>query len=180
MARSGLDEVPMERVAARAGVAVGTLYNYFENRESLVTAVLQRRHAELDEHLTAQQLATRPFPESLAVLVGATLAHFRQHARFFVLVMQQERTQSRRPGHGPGMRIVLTHARTVVEGARELAAMREQPALHAELVVGCLRAGLLWLLAERRTAAMWAAVEHEVVAFTLAGLGHARKMPSGD
>lgn len=176
MAETGLDDAPMERVAARAGVAVGTLYNYFENRESLVTAVLQRRHAELDEHLAAQRLATRPFPESLAALVGATLAHFRRHAPFFVLVMQQEQVQRRRPGHGPGMSIVLAHARVVVEGARELATMRDQPALRAELAVGCLRAGLLWLLAEKRSAATWAAVEAEVIAFTLAGLGHTQRV----
>jgi AcrR family transcriptional regulator len=171
MADSGLG-TPMERVAARARVAVGTLYNYFENREALVTAVLARRHAELDAHLTAQALAHRPFPDSLATLVHATFAHFRRHAAIFGVVMQQERVH-RRPGHGPGMLIVLAHARVAVAGARAGAASRGRPTLSAELCVGCLRAGLLWLLSSKRSAATWAAVEAEVIAFALAGLGHA-------
>jgi AcrR family transcriptional regulator len=173
LAEAGLHGAPMEAVAARAGVAVGTLYNHFKSRDALVNAVLDRRYADLEACLERQLVAERPFPESFAALVRAAFAHFREHAGFFSLVMQQERVQRRRPGHGPGMLIVLAHARLVFECAPTRAAKGfEVASLHAELAVGCLRAGLLWLLAAERDAAAWASVEREVVAFVLAGVGH--------
>ena len=44
---SGVD-VPLDRVAKRAGVSIGTLYNHFPNRGALIDAVLPDRVGELD------------------------------------------------------------------------------------------------------------------------------------
>src|SRR5437764_21209 len=51
--RQGLGSGRMEQVAASAGVSVGTLYNYFENREALVGAVLAARRRELLDRIEA-------------------------------------------------------------------------------------------------------------------------------
>ena len=41
-ARKGFAGVAMEDVAARAGLAVGTLYNYFPSKLALLLAILRR------------------------------------------------------------------------------------------------------------------------------------------
>ena len=45
-AERGVD-VPLEEIARRAGVSIGTLYNHFPNRCALLDAVLPKRLAEL-------------------------------------------------------------------------------------------------------------------------------------
>ncbi len=47
-AKRGVD-VPLEEIARRAGVSIGTLYNHFPNRGALLDAVLPERLAELDQ-----------------------------------------------------------------------------------------------------------------------------------
>lgn len=46
-AERGVD-VPLDEIARRAGVSIGTLYNHFPNRGALLDAVLPGRLAELD------------------------------------------------------------------------------------------------------------------------------------
>src|SRR6266508_4489678 len=43
----------MERIAARAGVAVGTLYNHFQDRNALVAALVRSRREAVEEHARA-------------------------------------------------------------------------------------------------------------------------------
>jgi AcrR family transcriptional regulator len=46
-AERGVD-VPLEEIARRAGVSIGTLYNHFPNRGALLDAVLPERLADID------------------------------------------------------------------------------------------------------------------------------------
>jgi AcrR family transcriptional regulator len=46
-ARKGYAGVAMEEVAARAGLAVGTLYNYFPSKLALLLAILRRETESL-------------------------------------------------------------------------------------------------------------------------------------
>jgi AcrR family transcriptional regulator len=64
-AERGLD-VPLEHVARRAGVSIGTLYNHFPTREALLGAVMPQRLAVL-EQITATALAD---PDPWAGFVG--------------------------------------------------------------------------------------------------------------
>src|SRR5439155_24611613 len=52
-AARGLSGASMNEIAARAGVAVGTLYNHFQDREALLEALLDARRAELKDRLDA-------------------------------------------------------------------------------------------------------------------------------
>ncbi|MGK5557499.1 TetR/AcrR family transcriptional regulator [Actinomadura kijaniata] len=42
-------EAPLEEIARRAGVSIGTLYNHFPTREALLDVILPQRIAALDE-----------------------------------------------------------------------------------------------------------------------------------
>ena len=55
-------EVPLEKIAAEAGVGVGTLYRHFPNRNALVAAVYQlevERLCDSPAELLAASLRTR-------------------------------------------------------------------------------------------------------------------------
>jgi AcrR family transcriptional regulator len=58
-AQRGVD-VPLDEIARRAGVSIGTLYNHFSNRGALLDAVLPERLAELDR--LAEAAAADPDP----------------------------------------------------------------------------------------------------------------------
>jgi AcrR family transcriptional regulator len=88
----GVHAARMEDVAARAGVSVGTLYNYFADRAALIEAlVLSRREAlvdRLDQALVAVE--GKRFEQQLERFLGELFAHFEQHRRFFSILMQGE------------------------------------------------------------------------------------------
>jgi AcrR family transcriptional regulator len=88
----GLHAAHMNDIAARAGVAVGTLYNYFKDREALLASLLEARREELlgriDEALAASQGVT--FRERLKVLMAAILAHAQAHRQFLHILWQGE------------------------------------------------------------------------------------------
>src|SRR5690242_4040434 len=47
LVRDGFDRASTNRIAAAAGVSVGSLYQYFPSKEALVAAVIERHNREL-------------------------------------------------------------------------------------------------------------------------------------
>jgi AcrR family transcriptional regulator len=86
----------MEDIAARAGVAVGTLYNHFEDRKALVAALVRSRRealiGRLDGTLAAKSGA--PVAEQLGAYLAAVEEHARAHGPLLGVLMQA--------GEGPG------------------------------------------------------------------------------
>ncbi len=80
----------MERIAVRAGVAVGTLYNHFRDREALASALACSRReglfARLDAALAAS--AGRPVREQLRAFIGAVAEHGKVHGRYLAMLVQ--------------------------------------------------------------------------------------------
>ena len=71
----GYRKLTTTRVADRAGVSVGTLYQYFPNRQALIRAVLERYLAEMSASIQAdcQKLRGRSLDEIAAGLVDAMI-----------------------------------------------------------------------------------------------------------
>jgi AcrR family transcriptional regulator len=72
----GKERLTTTRVAARAGVSVGTLYQYFPNKSALLQAAL-RRHLEHTRDAVREVipgLEGRPVEEMMAAVAGAFLA----------------------------------------------------------------------------------------------------------
>jgi AcrR family transcriptional regulator len=72
----GVERLTTTRVAERAGVSVGTLYQYYPNKQSLLFAVLSDH---LDKVASAVELACeqarhKPLAEMVRMVVGAFLA----------------------------------------------------------------------------------------------------------
>ncbi len=83
----------MEEIAARAGVAVGTLYNHFADREALLQTLLATRRQALLDKLDAALDETKgqPFADQVERFVRAIAEHSVAHAAFFTMLSQTER-----------------------------------------------------------------------------------------
>ena len=93
-ASKGMHAAHMGEIAALAGVAVGTLYNHFADRDALLAGLLEARRAELlariDEALGSGATKRAGFVERLRAFLVAVLAHKEAHRKFFSLLMQGE------------------------------------------------------------------------------------------
>jgi AcrR family transcriptional regulator len=83
-AERGLDATSTAAIAERAEVAVGTLYNYFPDRESLITALFKQRRDDMLPRITAAAEATKGLApeERLHAYLTAVLAVFEDYRRF--------------------------------------------------------------------------------------------------
>ena len=164
----------MDEIARRAGVAVGTLYNYFGGRERLVRAVLERRHHELDARLAQLEDLALSLPVAVERIVGEVFEHCAQHAAFFSVILHDDRIVPRPGGHGEGMRIVLRHLGRAFEDAVRRGAIDEtRAALDTELTVGCIRAGIIFVLARNGDETSWRDTAQRITSFVLAGCSRA-------
>ncbi|MFO0595473.1 MAG: TetR/AcrR family transcriptional regulator [Myxococcaceae bacterium] len=77
------DALSLEALAKRAGVGIGSLYDYFANRDGVFGAFLARLTDANFAQLEAKVHATRgqPFTEALPALVDATLEQYLAHPR---------------------------------------------------------------------------------------------------
>jgi AcrR family transcriptional regulator len=89
-AEEGLHATRMELIASRAGVAVGTLYNHFRDKDALLRSLARSRReallARVDHALAAVEgTGVRP---RLHAFLAAVAAHAREHGRFLTALVQ--------------------------------------------------------------------------------------------
>lgn len=78
LVKDGFDKASTNRIAEKAGVSVGSLYQYFPSKEALVTAVIERHSQELMQVVRRALLKAAMLPMEQAVrtlVVAAIDAH---------------------------------------------------------------------------------------------------------
>jgi AcrR family transcriptional regulator len=146
----GLHGGRMEGIARRAGVAVGTLYNHFADRDALIRALIEERRREMIERVDAAlRAAPADFERRLDAFVRAVFEHFERHRRFLAIVVHGEPDGSPPTlprGLAPPTPTLTELARRaeklMVQGIRERRLATERPQLLADLLVGMIRAAL--------------------------------------
>jgi AcrR family transcriptional regulator len=146
-AESGLAKSHVEDIARRAGVAVGTLYNYYKDRDALLAAVLNSRIEELTLEVEEAAERTRESPVREALLeLARTYFRFVERRRTFIRILSEGELTQLRHSYPTAAGIptqcwqrfrevfAKVLARAVADGAL--------PSLHAELDVWLLM-GLL-------------------------------------
>jgi AcrR family transcriptional regulator len=144
----GVGGMTIAAVASRAGVAVGTLYNYFPDGHGIVSALFRARRATLLPLITAAEAATRglPFELRLRDFVRMLLVAFERHKRFVRVAVLVDRDSSKIK---PRDTAVTTHTvsafdQIMREGARrKLFPVRQAP-VYARMMHGALRSLYLW------------------------------------
>ena len=87
----GFEEASMDRIAHEAGVAKGTIYLYFRNKEELLAHVADHGFHELMERARPAVAKARGAAPKLVGLLGAALAHTAENREIFRAL--QERTR---------------------------------------------------------------------------------------
>lgn len=92
IAAKGLQGAPLAQIAKKAGVAVGTLYNYFEDRDALIRALFEMRRATLRPQLRAaiSEHAELPFEQRLRVFLADVFQVFEAHRKFIKVMIETE------------------------------------------------------------------------------------------
>ncbi|RKD24489.1 hypothetical protein BEP19_08885 [Ammoniphilus oxalaticus] len=84
----GFSETTMDDIAEQAGVAKGTLYYNFKNKEALFSYVMRRGIEKLTEEIGEAIERAAGEPSKWAKIVAAQLDYFEEHRSFFRLLMQ--------------------------------------------------------------------------------------------
>ena len=141
-ARDGVQGARMEDVAGSAGVAVGTLYNYFEDRHALLEALLEARRAELLACIDAAlEPADLPFESTLQAMLTVIFDYYRQHLGLFALHMEAELVLRARGSYAASaMQAVFERMVRLVEAGVAGGALRAKDAdLYPPVLMGMLR-----------------------------------------
>lgn len=93
--KHGLHAAALVQIARRAGVAVGTLYNYFTDRDALIRGLFETRRATLRPRLLAalQAGAELAFEPRLRAAVRALFEAFESHRGFLKVAIENEHTR---------------------------------------------------------------------------------------
>src|SRR3989442_15948798 len=83
-------EVRMDDIAAEAGVAKGTLYRYFRDKEEMYLALLGRASRQLIQVLHHRVAEARSAGAKLAPIVDAVIAFFHPQPHLFDFIFPAE------------------------------------------------------------------------------------------
>jgi AcrR family transcriptional regulator len=176
----GATHARMEDIAASAGVAVGTVYNYFEDRTALVTALLDGRRRDMFEALdavapaagSAADKSSRGFEAELERFVTPLARHFDANRALLNVLLDEELLRGIDAEAASRRRTiqqeVLDRAeRLMAKGIRTHALQKGDPAVYAAMLVGMIRGVATTILA--RPEARVADSAREIVRVFLAG-----------
>jgi AcrR family transcriptional regulator len=137
----GYADASMERIAQEAGVAKGTLYLYFENKDGLLDQALAYGLDQLVE-LMRQAVATEngALPQLRAVVL-AGVNHARQHRAFFQALVDAR--HARPQPEDEGARLHMDLIAELVQQGTEAGALRAVDAERTARLVSHAMSGLV-------------------------------------
>jgi AcrR family transcriptional regulator len=142
-AEQGIHAARMEDIASSAGTAVGTLYNYFGDRNSLLEALMETRRVELlarvDEAVTGSRRDR--FEDRLGRFFSALVEHLQAHRRLFTILMEEESQRQRAKERKlSSIRTVAERAGTLIQdGVRSGVLRKEDAELFSTFLMGTVR-----------------------------------------
>jgi AcrR family transcriptional regulator len=150
-AEGGASKVSLQAIAERAGVAVGTIYNYFNDKEELLEALFARRreefYAEIDRATKAH--GDEPFVQQLEAYVGAVFQFFDARRAFLRLSLEERPAIVKGKGGRiqPAKQQLQDRAERIVRlGRREKMLRDEDVGLLAAVLVSIIRGVLVHLV----------------------------------
>jgi AcrR family transcriptional regulator len=142
--QEGLHAASMAQIAEKAGVAVGTLYNHFKDRDALLGALLDRRSDELLEKLDLQLAVGQKetFREQLRGFLYALFEHFEAHRSLLHSSFSGEHLTCVRKTDTP--RALYARVQTLIKnGQRQKAVRGDTDHSFAVILLGAVRATFL-------------------------------------
>jgi AcrR family transcriptional regulator len=171
IAKHGLHAAALVQIARRAGVAVGTLYNYFTDRDALIRGLFESRRATLRPRLLAAISAGTElaFEPRLRRFVGDVFDAFESHRSFLKVAIENEHLKP--PGSTTPQDLLAGVRDIIAGGVREGAIAAERAELLPLVITGTIRAILVNRL---QTGAAFAADADSIVDILLGAVRSAR------
>ena len=91
----GFAEASIDGIARAAGLAAGTVYLYFPNKEALFQDLLSSKVRQLNDAVAAETGKDRVFAKTLPAVVQAMFQHFEAHHGFFEIFVRERVELSR-------------------------------------------------------------------------------------
>lgn len=150
----GLEEASCAAIAKRAGVAVGTLYNYFPDRDGILAALFKSRREELIPRVTgaAAAHAALPFEPRLRGFVKAVMAAYEERRQFLALALDADRVMPNVKDPRSTLMKAFTAALEAIfrDAAKAGAVAKGREGVYARMVQGSLKALTVWHLEQGR------------------------------
>jgi len=91
LVEDGFDKASTNRIAEKAGVSIGSLYQYFPGKEALVAAVIERHGKELMQvvRATMAEVAALPMEQAVRKLVTAAIEAHRIDPKLHRVLAEQ-------------------------------------------------------------------------------------------
>lgn len=83
-------EVTVDEIAERVGLSKGTLYLYFDNKESLFFSIIKDKTESLLAQLQSAIKADAPYIERLEELIRTYLVFFEEHKPYFKVIHSEK------------------------------------------------------------------------------------------
>jgi AcrR family transcriptional regulator len=98
LVKEGFDKASTNRIAEKAGVSVGSLYQYFPTKEALVAAVMQRHNQQLMQVARGAigEIASLPMEQAVRKLVTAAIKSHRIDPKLHRVLAEQIPLTARR------------------------------------------------------------------------------------
>lgn len=118
--RDGADAITTNRIAQEAGVGVGSVYEYFPNKEAIVLGVIEDLSRQEIDAITGvlHDVDSIRFRETVYRVVEATFDLYVENYKVFVALYaltSQMRSVGHRPGENLVMQLVKTRLGPVIE-----------------------------------------------------------------
>ncbi len=153
----GVENASLLSIAKRAGVAVGTIYNYFHDRQELFHELFMKRKTELLSQIDGEMKgwARQSFEEQLTSFATLLLSHWDARREFMRVVLASEPLRLQMMCDKSGrLRAISTEVQARLErvmrtGVREKRLREEDVPLLATVFMSILRGILLAGLDEK-------------------------------
>ncbi len=157
--RVGYRQATMSELAGEAGVSIGTLYNYFENKEQVFVSLMKRGQDEFFQALASALPQPDPLQRAIAI-VRAAIAHVEKRGPLFTMFMQLGMVTESQIGnvmgkeHEEGYVRYLDLIRSTLSEAQSAGQLRQD--VSAEFLAGALAGNVnalvfRWLHTDQQT-----------------------------
>lgn len=125
LVKQGFDGLTTNAVAEAAGVSIGSLYQYFPNKQALVAALIERRLDDKNAETLAElaRVAQLPIGDAVRAMIAMTIAIYRDAPALSRVLIEQV------PRIGRMARIAELHHGTLAMVSALLAARRAELAI---------------------------------------------------
>lgn len=141
IAAKGLHDTSLAQIARQAGIAVGTIYNYFTDRDALVRALFESRRATLRPKLQAAIVAGSelPFEPRLRAFMRALFEAFESYRAYVKVAFAAEHLKP----SGSHLDLIAAIDEIVAVGVAEGAIERPNAELLSIVLAGAVRTVLV-------------------------------------